>query len=87
MPKRILQGLVVSDKADKTVSVLVERSIKHPLYKKIIRRSKKYAAHDADNKVKSGDIVRIIECVPHSKTKRWNVVEVVGQKIDAVDAA
>lgn len=74
MPKRILQGTVVSDAADKTVSVLVERRIKHPLYKKTIRSSKKYAAHDEQNKVKTGDVVRIEECRPISKTKTWQVV-------------
>jgi small subunit ribosomal protein S17 len=74
MPKRILQGTVVSDAADKTISVLVERRIKHPLYKKTIRRSKKYAAHDEQNKVKAGDVVRIEECRPISKTKTWQVV-------------
>lgn len=74
MPKRILQGTVVSDAADKTISVLVERRIKHPLYKKTIRRSKKYAAHDEQNKVKTGDVVRIEECRPISKTKTWQVV-------------
>lgn len=74
MPKRILQGTVVSNAADKTISVLVERRIKHPLYKKIIRRSKKYAAHDEQNKVQVGDVVRIEECRPISKTKTWQVV-------------
>ncbi len=75
MPKRILQGEVVSDKGDKTVVVLVERRLKHPLYKKIIRRSKRYAAHDAANKYKTGDAVSIAECSPISKTKTWEVVE------------
>lgn len=74
MPKRVLQGTVVSNAADKTISVLVERRIKHPLYKKIIRRSKKYAAHDEQNKVQVGDVVRIEECRPISKTKTWQVV-------------
>ena len=74
MPKRILQGVVVSDKADKTVSVRVERRIMHPLYKKFIRKSKKYAAHDADNRCKEGDIVRIQECRPISKSKTWEVL-------------
>jgi small subunit ribosomal protein S17 len=74
MPKRILQGTVVSNAADKTISVLVERRIKHPLYKKTIRRSKKYAAHDEQNKVNVGDVVRIEECRPISKTKTWQVV-------------
>ena len=59
MPKRILQGTVVSDKADKTVTVRVERQVQHPLYKKIIRRSKKFAAHDPENKCKAGEVVRI----------------------------
>ena len=75
MPKRILQGEVVSDKGQQTIIVKVERKIKHPLYNKILRRSKKYAAHDADNKYKTGDVVRIIETMPISKTKRWAVVE------------
>lgn len=74
MPKRILQGVVVSDKGDKTVTVRVERRIKHPLYKKFIRQSKKYAAHDADNQCKEGDIVRIQECRPISKRKTWEVL-------------
>jgi small subunit ribosomal protein S17 len=75
MPKRILQGTVVSDKGDKTVIVLVERRLKHPLYKKTIRRSKRYAAHDEANKFKVGDEVRIEECRPMSKTKTWAVLE------------
>ena len=74
MPKRILQGVVVSDKGEKTVTVRVERRIKHPLYKKFIRRSKKYAAHDADNQCKEGDVVRIQECRPISKRKTWEVL-------------
>jgi small subunit ribosomal protein S17 len=78
MPKRILQGIVVSDKGDKTVIVNVERRIKHPLYKKTIRRSKKYAAHDEANAFKAGDVVRIVECRPMSKTKTWQVLEKVG---------
>ena len=74
MPKRVLQGVVVSDKADKTISVRVERRIMHPLYKKFIRRTKKYAAHDPDNRCKIGDLVRIQECRPISKSKRWEVL-------------
>jgi len=74
MPKRILLGTVVSDKADKTVSVRVERRVMHPVYKKFIRRSKKYAAHDPDNRCKIGDTVRIRECRPISKSKRWEVL-------------
>ena len=75
MPKRILQGPVVSNKGDKTVIVRVERKIKHPLYNKIIRRSKRYAAHDPENKYQVGDVVRIIETPPISKTKSWAVLE------------
>lgn len=75
MPKRILQGMVTSDKADKTITVVVERRLSHPVYKKIIRRSKKYAAHDEDNRYKVGDIVKIRESKPHSRTKNWEVVE------------
>jgi small subunit ribosomal protein S17 len=74
MPRRVLQGEVVSDKNDKTVIVLVERRVMHPLYKKFIRRSKRYAAHDEANRCKVGDIVRIRECRPLSKTKRWEVL-------------
>ncbi len=77
MPKRILQGVIVSDKADKTVSVLVSRRIKHPLYRKTMTRTKKYAAHDAENKFKTGQEVRIIECKPISKSKTWEVLEAV----------
>lgn len=74
MPKRILQGTVVSDKADKTVVVRVERRIMHPVYKKFITTTKKYAAHDADNRSKAGDQVRIRECQPISKNKSFEVV-------------
>ncbi|MDO9488463.1 MAG: 30S ribosomal protein S17 [Sphingomonadaceae bacterium] len=77
MPKRVLQGTVVSDKAEKTVTVLVERRVKHPLYGKIIRRSKKYHAHDEADAIKAGDVVRIEECAPLSKTKTWRVLEKV----------
>lgn len=77
MPKRILQGVIVSDKADKTVSVLVKRRIKHPLYNKTMTRSKKYAAHDEKNEYKEGQEVRIVECVPVSKSKTWTVLEAV----------
>jgi small subunit ribosomal protein S17 len=75
MPKRILTGTVVSDKGDKTIVVLVERKVKHPLYGKIIRRSKKYHAHDEANEFKAGEIVRIEETKPISKLKTWKVIE------------
>ncbi len=74
MPKRTIQGTVVSDKADKTVTVRVERRIMHPVYKKFITRSKKFAAHDAENRCKEGDLVRIRECAPISKSKTYEVV-------------
>lgn len=74
MPKRILSGTVTSDKNEQTVTVLVERRYKHPLLHKTIRSSKKYRAHDAKNEFKIGDQVRIQECAPISKTKRWEVI-------------
>ncbi|MBM7069991.1 30S ribosomal protein S17 [Actibacterium sp. 188UL27-1] len=74
MPKRILQGTVTSDKNDQTVTVSVERRFRHPVLKKTIRSSKKYRAHDAQNKFKTGDTVRIQECAPVSKSKRWEVL-------------
>ncbi|MES2601526.1 MAG: 30S ribosomal protein S17 [Pseudomonadota bacterium] len=75
MPKRTLQGVVVSDKQDKTIVVRVDRRFTHPIYKKTIRRSKNYHAHDENNQFKSGDVVRIEESKPLSKLKRWTVVQ------------
>ena len=74
MPRRVLQGVVVSDKADKTITVLVERRLMHPLYKKFIKRTKRYHAHDEANSAKIGDLVRIRECRPISKTKTWEIL-------------
>lgn len=74
MPRRVLEGKVVSDKCDKTVTVIVERRVRDPLYGKIIRRSAKYAAHDESNAWKVGDEVAIEECRPLSKSKRWKVI-------------
>ncbi len=74
MPKRVLHGVVVSDKNDKTVVVMVERRYTHPLFKKTVRRSKKYHAHDESNACKVGDRVQIIETAPISRTKRWAVL-------------
>lgn len=74
MPKRVLQGVVISSKADKTVTVKVERKFKHPIYKKFVKVSKKYAAHDSENRYQEGDKVSIIESRPISKTKTWIVV-------------
>lgn len=75
MPRRVLEGKVVSDKMDKTVTVLVERRFMHPKYKKYIKRSAKYAAHDESNSVKEGETIQIIECAPISKRKTWTVVK------------
>ena len=83
MPRRVLTGRVTSDKMDKTVTVLVDRRVMHPLYKKFIRRSKNYAAHDEVNLCKIGDMVRIEECRPISKRKTWLVVERNGQPLTA----
>ena len=78
MPKRVLSGTVVSDKPDKTVVVRVERRVKHPMYGKIIRLSKKYHAHDQDNAYREGEQVRIQECAPISKLKTWSVIDRIG---------
>jgi small subunit ribosomal protein S17 len=89
MPKRVLTGTVVSDKGDKTVVVRVERRVKHPLYGKIIKLSKKYHAHDAANEFHVGEVVRIEECAPISKLKTWTVVDRIGvakaQKADIAE--
>src|ERR1700683_2699281 len=83
MPKRVLSGRVTSDKMDKTVTVLVNRRVMHPIYKKFIRRSKKYAAHDEANLCKAGDTVRIEECRPISTRKTWMVSERNGAPLGA----
>ncbi len=74
MPKKILSGVVVSDKPDKTITVVVERKYQHPIFKKVIKSKKKYSVHDKDNKYKNGDKVSIIECKPYSKTKKFEVL-------------
>ncbi len=74
MPKRILHGVVVSDKGDKSIVVRVERRVRHPVYSKIVRRSSKVMAHDPENRCKEGDLVRIQECRPLSKNKRWELL-------------
>ena len=74
MPKRILKGTVTSNQNNQTVTVSVERRFTHPVLKKTIRKSKKYRAHDENNQFNVGDVVRIQECAPKSKTKRWEVV-------------
>ena len=83
MPKRVLTGVIVSDKTDKTVVILVERKVKHALYGKIIRRTKKYHAHDEENVFKEGEIVRIEECAPISKLKTWKVIGKIGAEAPA----
>ena len=86
MPRRVLTGRVTSDKMDKTVTVLVDRRVMHPLYKKFIRRSKKYAAHDEANLCREGDLVQIEECPPISKRKAWQVVQRNGAPLGAAVA-
>ena len=87
MPRRVLRGVVVSDKTDKTVTVLVERRVIHPIYKKFIKRSKKYHAHDETNEYTIGDVVRIEETKPISKTKTWAVKDrVVAGGVQAIEA-
>ena len=87
MPKRVLTGTVVSDKADKTVVVRVERRVKHPLYGKIIKLSKKYHAHDEANAYRPGEQVRIQECAPISKLKTWTVLERIGAEVAPIAEA
>ena len=74
MPKRILTGKVTSNKSDKTITVIVERKIMHPMYKKFVTKSKKFSAHDSENRSNIGDIVNIRECTPISKNKRFEVI-------------
>jgi small subunit ribosomal protein S17 len=86
MPRRVLTGRVTSDKMDKTITVIVNRRVMHPLYKKFIRKSKKYAAHDETNMCKVGDLVRIQECAPISKRKTWTLLERNGAAIDGAES-
>lgn len=81
MPRRILEGKVVSNKTDKTISVLVTRRIMHPMYKKYVMRTDKYAAHDEANVCQEGDVVAIQECRPISKRKRWTLVSRNGEAV------
>ncbi len=75
MPKKVLHGVVVSDKENKTIKVMIERKYQHPLFKKVVKSKKKYSAHDENNKFKVGDKVSIIECKPYSKNKKFEVIE------------
>ena len=77
--RKTRDGVVVSDKPDKSAVVRVERTIRHPLYKKVVKRSKKYLVHDEDNRCKRGDVVRIMECRPLSRHKRWRLVDVLSR--------
>ena len=79
--RKEIQGKVVSDKRDKTISILVERKIKHPLYGKVMKSSKKFQAHDENNECKVGDIVKVMETRPLSKTKRWRLIEILEKSI------
>ena len=79
MPKRILEGVVTSDKGDKSITVRVERTFLHPVMKKTVRRSKKYHAHDEGNAYKAGEVARIVECAPKSKLKTWEVLPKTAQ--------
>ena len=85
--QRTIEGRVVSNKMQKTVTVLLERQVQHPLYGKIIRRSTKVHAHDENGQCKEGDVVRIVECRPLSKTKNWRLVEIVVKNTEAVPVA
>jgi small subunit ribosomal protein S17 len=84
MPRRVMQGVVVKDAKDKTISVLVERSVKHPVYKKYIKRSKKFLAHDEANRSRQGDVVSIVESRPFSKRKTWVLLDDTGASVQGV---
>ncbi len=86
MPRRVMQGVVVKDAKDKTISVLVERSVKHPVYKKYVKRSKKFLAHDETNRSRQGDVVSIVESRPLSKRKTWVLVEDAGSAHQGVSS-
>ena len=77
MPRKVLKGIVISDKPNKTITVQVERKYSHPIFKKVVKKRKKYSVHDETNKYKNGDKVTIIECKPHSKSKRFEVKEIL----------
>lgn len=85
--RKTLLGKVVSDRMHKTITVMVERRVRHPIYERVIRRSKKYHAHDERNQCQIGDMVRIVETRPLSRTKRWRLQEVVRRRVDAASAS
>jgi small subunit ribosomal protein S17 len=84
--RKVLLGEVVSDRMHKTVTVLVGRRVRHPIYERVIRRSKKYHAHDEQNQCRIGDVVRIVETRPLSRTKRWRLQEIVRRRVTAASA-
>ena len=84
--RKVLLGEVVSDRMNKTVTVLVGRRVRHPIYERVVRRSKKYHAHDEQNQCRVGDVVRIVETRPLSRTKRWRLQEIVRRRADAASA-
>lgn len=84
--RKVLLGEVVSDRMNKTVTVLVGRRVRHPIYERVVRRSKKYHAHDEQNQCRVGDVVRIVETRPLSRTKRWRLQEIVRRRADATSA-
>ena len=85
--RKTLLGEVVSDRMHKTITVMVERRVRHPIYERVIKRSKKYHAHDERNQCQIGDVVRIVETRPLSRTKRWRLQEIVRRRIDAASAS
>ena len=85
--RKTLLGEVVSDRMHKTITVMVERRVRHPIYERVIRRSKKYHAHDEQNQCQIGDVVRIVETRPLSRTKRWRLQEIVRRRVDATSAS
>ena len=85
--RKVLLGEVVSDRMNKTVTVLVGRRVRHPIYERVVRRSKKYHAHDEQNQCRVGDVVRIVETRPLSRTKRWRLQEIVRRRVDATSAS
>ena len=85
--RKVLLGEVVSDRMHKTVTVLVGRRVRHPIYERVVRRSKKYHAHDERNQCRVGDVVRIVETRPLSRTKRWRLQEIVRRRVDAASAS
>ena len=85
--RKTLLGEVVSDRMHKTITVMVERRVRHPIYERVVKRRKKYHAHDERNQCQIGDVVRIVETRPLSRTKRWRLQEVVRRRVDAASAA